>query len=573
MNIANLKIGTRLALGFGVICALLVFLLGLSTIMLGRINDGTSEIVNDRMPKIEASNALLAEINDIAIALRNMMLKEDKADQQKQIDEIMSSRRDSSARLQELERTLRVPKAREVLVQMMDANDKYVKGQDEIIKRITAGATDDAKAYLLDELRPVLIAYKKAISEQITIQVEITNRAAAAAEQTYSETRNLMIGLGVAILAFAAVMGYWITASITRPVAKALMIANTVSTGDLTSRIEVTSTDEMGQLLQALKAMNESLVQTVVVVRTGTETIATGSSQVASGNQDLSSRTEQQASSLEETASSMEELTSTVKQNADNARQANSLAATASTVATKGGQVIGQVVGTMGEINASASKIADIIGVIDGIAFQTNILALNAAVEAARAGEEGRGFAVVASEVRTLAQRSANAAKEIKVLIDDSVSKVENGSKLVNEAGTTMHEIVESVKRVADIMQEITAASAEQTSGIEQINQAILQMDQVTQQNASLVEEAAAAAESMQDQAAKLAQAVSVFKVDAVHAGMGRTAMPAPAALARTPKLVAKSSRSAAPALQRPGKVQRAPVAAIAASGSEWEEF
>jgi len=541
--------------------------------MLGRINDGTNEIVNDRMPKIEASNALLAEINDIAIALRNLMLNDDKADQQRQIDEIMSSRRDSSMRLQELQRTLRVPKAKELLAQMIEANDNYVKGQDEIIKRITAGNTDEAKTYLRTELRPILAAYKKAISEQIAMQLDITSKAAAEAEQTYAQTRNWMIGLGIAILGFAIMMGYWITASITRPVAKALDVANTVAKGDLTSRIEVTTTDEMGQLLQALKAMNESLVQTVTIVRAGTETIATASSQVASGNQDLSSRTEQQASSLEETASSMEELTSTVKQNADNARQANSLAATASTVATKGGQVIGQVVGTMGEINASASKIADIIGVIDGIAFQTNILALNAAVEAARAGEEGRGFAVVATEVRTLAQRSANAAKEIKALIDDSVSKVENGSRLVNEAGTTMHEIVDSVQRVADIMQEITAASAEQTSGIEQINQAILQMDQVTQQNASLVEEAAAAAESMQDQASKLAQTVSVFKLDAQHGGMAGKAMAASARPKVSPKSAITPARNTAKALPQPRKVQPSPVAKAAATGSDWEEF
>jgi methyl-accepting chemotaxis protein len=573
MNIANLRIGTRLTLGFGAICALLVFIVGLSTTMLGHINDGTDEIVNDRMPKIEASNALLAEINDIAIALRNLMLNDDKADQQRQMEEIMSSRRDSATRLQELQRTLRVPKAKELLAQMIEANDKYVKGQDEIIKRIAAGNTDEARTYMYAEVRPILVAYKKAISEQIAMQREITNKAAAAAEQTYSQTRNWLIGLGLAILAFAVIMGYWITASITRPVAKALDIANTVAKGDLTSRIEVKSTDEMGQLLQALRAMNESLVQTVTVVRTGTETIATASSQVASGNQDLSSRTEQQASSLEETASSMEELTSTVKQNADNARQANALAATASTVASKGGQVIGQVVGTMGEINASASKIADIIGVIDGIAFQTNILALNAAVEAARAGEEGRGFAVVATEVRTLAQRSANAAKEIKALIDDSVSKVENGSRLVNEAGTTMHEIVESVQRVADIMQEITAASAEQTSGIEQINQAILQMDQVTQQNASLVEEAAAAAESMQDQAAKLAQTVAVFKLDVQHGGVAGKAVVASAKPKVSPKSAIMPARNATPAHPQPRKTQPAPIANAATNGADWEEF
>ncbi|MDE2431020.1 MAG: HAMP domain-containing protein, partial [Burkholderiales bacterium] len=305
------------------------------------------------------------------------------------------------------------------------------------------------------------------------------------------------------------------TRNITKPLAEAVDVARTVAGGDLTYRFDITTKDETGQLLMALREMNHSLVNIVGQVRVGTETISTASKQIASGNQDLSSRTEEQASSLEETASSMEELTSTVKQNADNARQANQLAATASDVAIKGGTVVAQVVDTMGSINESAKKIVDIISVIDGIAFQTNILALNAAVEAARAGEQGRGFAVVATEVRNLAQRSADAAKEIKTLIGDSVNQVEAGSKLVDQAGATMHEIVESVQRVTDIMSEISAASQEQTSGIEQINIAISQMDEVTQQNASLVEEAAAAAESMQDQSRILAHAVSVFKVDA----------------------------------------------------------
>jgi methyl-accepting chemotaxis protein len=266
-------------------------------------------------------------------------------------------------------------------------------------------------------------------------------------------------------------------------------------------------------LLQALKDMNESLVRIVGEVRAGTDTIGTASGQIATGNLDLSSRTEAQAGSLEQTAGSMEELTSTVKQNADNARQANQLVVSASDVAVKGGAVVGQVVHTMGSIKESSRKIVDIIGVIDGIAFQTNILALNAAVEAARAGEQGRGFAVVATEVRNLAQRSAAAAKEIKALIGDSVEKVDAGSKLVDDAGATMNEIVTSVKRVADIMSEITAASQEQSTGIEQVNQAIAQMDEATQQNAALVEEAAAAAMSMQDQAGNLSMVVSVFKL------------------------------------------------------------
>ncbi|NEX61568.1 methyl-accepting chemotaxis protein [Noviherbaspirillum galbum] len=571
MKISNLNISKRLGLGFGIICALLVFVQVLSITMLGRINDGTNQIVNDRMPKIAVANALLADINTIAITVRNMMLTESKEDRQRQVERIMTLRGNVSASLAELQRSLRLPKAKEVLERMVASNEKFVSGQDQLIKLINAGSSDEAKAFLGKDLRPILADYKQAITDQIKMQTEVTQQLAGDAEDTYSGARNLMIGLGIGILAFAAVVGYWITVSITRPVAKALKVANTVASGDLTSRIDVDTTDEMGQLLNALKAMNESLAHTVATVRAGTDTIATASAQVAAGSQDLSSRTEQQASSLEETASSMEELTSTVKQNADNARQANALAATASEVASKGGAVIGQVVGTMGEINASASKIVDIIGVIDGIAFQTNILALNAAVEAARAGEQGRGFAVVASEVRTLAQRSANAAKEIKSLIGDSVEKVEAGSKLVNDAGTTMQEIVESVRRVTDIMAEISAASAEQTSGIEQINQAVTQMDQVTQQNAALVEEAAAASEAMQDQAAKLAQAVSIFRVDSTHLAAtlpSAVAAPARPHAARQPVRAIRQQHAVATRADR-----RANPALASNSADEWETF
>ena len=338
--------------------------------------------------------------------------------------------------------------------------------------------------------------------------------SAHAAYQQLLTISNTMI---VAGLILAIIAGILLIRAILRPLNEAVTIANAVASGDLTSRIEVNSTNEMGRLLQALKTMNDNLLDLVGKVRYSTESIATASNEIASGNSDLSNRTEEQASSLEETASSMEELTSTVKQNAENARQANQLAVGASEVAMKGGAVVGQVVQTMSSINDSSKKVVEIIGVIDGIAFQTNILALNAAVEAARAGEQGRGFAVVATEVRTLAQRSAAAAKEIKELINDSVAKVDEGTKLVDEAGSTMDEIVTAVKRVTDIMSEISAASQEQSSGIEQINQAVTQMDEATQQNAALVEEASAAAESMRQQSSVLSQAVSVFKFAKRH--------------------------------------------------------
>ena len=319
----------------------------------------------------------------------------------------------------------------------------------------------------------------------------------------------LLIFVGTILLTLA----YYLARSIIRPLNTAVGIAQAIAKGDLTAHIELTSRCEAGLLIHALEEMNDSLVKLVSDVRNGVDNIATGTAEIASGNADLSSRTERQASSLEEAASTMEELTSTVRQNADNARQANKLAAGASDVAVKGGSMINQVVDTMNGISTSSKKIADIIGIIDGIAFQTNILALNAAVEAARAGEQGRGFAVVASEVRSLAQRSAAAAKEIKDLIAESTSKVDAGTAQVDQAGKTMDEIVASVKRVTDIMTEISAASQEQSSGIEHVSTAVQQMDEVTQQNAALVEQAAAASESLEEQAQKLAQAVSIFKL------------------------------------------------------------
>ncbi len=382
----------------------------------------------------------------------------------------------------------------------------------------------------------------------------------------YSGIAGIIIGLLMAV-----VMGIWLIRSITHPLDAATKIAGAVAAGDLTQQIDILSNDETGRLMQALKNMNDGLLNIVSEVRAGTETIATASSQIAAGNLDLSSRTEEQASSLEETASAMEQLTTTVKQNADNARQANVLAVSASEVASRGGTVVSQVVDTMSSINESSRKVVDIIGVIDGIAFQTNILALNAAVEAARAGEQGRGFAVVASEVRNLAQRSAAAAKEIKALIGDSVGKVDAGARLVNEAGSTMQEIVESIQRVTDIVSEISAASEEQTAGIEQINQAVAQMDQVTQQNAALVEEAAAAADSMQEQARNLETVVSVFKLNDGH--VSRAAKPVQARSAALPiKHASSRARAAAPRVRAaPAQFARA---AVSANGADqWEEF
>jgi len=545
MKLANLSIGKRLALGFGAVSLMLVLISALSNASILRLNNGTREIVEQRIPAIEMSNRVEAQISIIAIAVRNMMLNDDPADRQRQVQAIEDARKVMTTTLVEIEPTLMAhAESIGILRRMETASASYLAGADQLVKLIQAGEDAQARAYLVNELRPRLGILKEATGAELALQKQFSAAAAQDAAATYGSTIRQTWGLGLFALALGAGIAVWITRSITRPVARALEVANTVAAGDLTSRIEVTTRDETGQLLQALKTMNDSLARTVGAVRTGTDTIAVAAEQVAAGSLDLSSRTEQQAGALEETASSMEELTSTVRQNADNARQANKLAESASGVAARGGEVIHQVVGTMDEIQASSSKIGDIIGVIDGIAFQTNILALNAAVEAARAGEQGRGFAVVATEVRNLAQRSAAAAREIKELIGDSSDKVANGSRLVAQAGATMEEIVDSVRRVTDIMAEISAASLEQTAGIEQINGAVAQMDEGTQQNAALVEETAAASNAMQEQAARLAQAVAVFRIAAGPA----VEAPRPVVRAPASRRPAVAGRAAAPA-------------------------
>ncbi|GIZ50900.1 methyl-accepting chemotaxis protein [Noviherbaspirillum aridicola] len=433
------------------------------------------------------------------------------------------------------------------------------EGLRPAIAAVRAGNREQANELLQGAMEENFKPLRKTIDELIQLQLDVARADFERSQQRY---RLVFYSCGAAILfglALAAVLGWWLVRAITRPLDKAVRVAGAIAAGDLTQQIEVRSRDETGRLMQALKDMNDSLVGIVGQVRGSTENIAAASGQIASGNLDLSSRTEQQASSLQETASSMEELTSTVRQNADNARQANQLAGSASEVANRGGAVVNDVVATMTAIDASSRKIVDIIGVIDGIAFQTNILALNAAVEAARAGEQGRGFAVVAAEVRSLAQRSAGAAREIKSLIDDSVSRISSGSELVARAGATMDEVVASVRRVSDIIGEISAASQEQTAGIEQVNQAISQMDETTQQNASLVEQAAAASASMQQEAARLAEAVGQFRLQAGAAANAPVAA-APAIVARTAPVPAPPATRGAPRLP-------------AASGGDWEEF
>jgi methyl-accepting chemotaxis protein len=434
--------------------------------------------------------------------------------------------------------SLRTPEAKALVAawyaQSHDLGVAYVSAA---AKAIDANQWDEAERILIKEVNPT---YKQAQPAYDALLGFLDKRARTTAEQTTadSKTRAILMGVVVAVgCALGISAGIFLLRTILQPLGEAVSLARRVAQGDLSADIRTDARNEFGQLLTALGEMNTSLAKIVGEVRTGTETMASASSEISAGNLELSSRTEEQAGTLEETAASVEELTSTVRQNADNAKQANVLAVAASATATRGGAVVAEVVQTMGAINASAKKIVDIISVIDGIAFQTNILALNAAVEAARAGEQGRGFAVVAGEVRTLAHRSAEAAKEIKDLINDSVDKVASGSALVDQAGTTMHDVVDGIRRVADIVGEITAASQEQSIGIEQIHHALTQMDQVTQQNAAMVEEATGASQQLQNRAAGLAELVSVFRLGTAPASPARRGAQ-PASPARRPQMM-----------------------------------
>jgi len=514
-DMKNLKIGVRLSIGFISLLMLMAVMVGLGVWRLGSIGDASDDMTRVALAKERDSVQWHAAIKENGVRTLAVMKSDDDAFQayfQKQIDA-------QSAQISQLQKRVEAaildPEEKRLFDEVGRLRAAYRATRQKIFDIKTAG--DDAGARVMTDttLIKMMDDYADGVLRYAEFQKKAIDAAAAEIHHNYRAGRSMLLVLGGIEIALGALLAWALTLSITRPLTQAIAVAETVAAGDLTSRIDSSSRDETGKLLSALKRMNGNLRDIVARVRSGTDTITTASTQIATGNLDLSARTEQQAGSLEETASAMEQLTSTVKQNADNARQANALAAQASQVASRGGAVVDQVVQTMGAIHASSQKIADIIGVIDGIAFQTNILALNAAVEAARAGEQGRGFAVVASEVRSLAQRAAAAAKEIKVLIDESVQKVDDGSRLVEQAGGTMQEVVQSVVRVSEIVREITLASQEQSDGIEQVNLAITHIDEATQQNAALVEEAAAAARSMQDQASALTQAVSVFRLDA----------------------------------------------------------
>ncbi|MNX39613.1 Methyl-accepting chemotaxis protein I [compost metagenome] len=523
INFGNFSIGARLTLGFGVVLALLLALAGVSQYELTHIGQINRTITQETWTKASAISTIDVTTRANARVNLELIVNANPAAADKLFAEIDANRKVIDQALATLRPLFRTEETSARLRTLEEVRGRYVKSFQSVGALLKNGERDAARQRLLEETLPILDSLRDRIIELSRLQSAEMSEAGVASQEVIREAERLNIALSGIAVALGALFAWRVTRSITRPLARAVKAAETVASGDLGQRIEAGSKDETGRLLHALQDMQEKLAGAVRVIRHGSETISSASGQIAAGNADLSSRTEEQAASLEETAASMEELASTVKQNADNARQANHLAASASEIAQRGGAVVSAVVSTMQDISASSRKISDIVSVIDGIAFQTNILALNAAVEAARAGEQGKGFAVVAGEVRSLAQRSAQAAKEIKTLIEDSASKVGEGSRQVEGAGATMQEVVTSVRHVTDIMSEIAAASQEQASGIDQVNRAVAQMDEVTQQNAALVEEAAAAAGSMQDQARELVGAVNVFRLteDAHRRGQG----------------------------------------------------
>ncbi|QGZ39369.1 methyl-accepting chemotaxis protein [Pseudoduganella flava] len=584
MNITN--IGTRLALGFGLVFLLLIAVTASGVYRVNQIDAILMQVSTGHNVKQRYAINLRGNVHDRAIVLRDVVLAAEQGPIGGQLDALANDYGKSANPLDELlaSRADTTAVERQAVVAIKDAEGKALPLIAKVVALRRANAMPEATALLQQQAVPALDAWLKTISKMIDLQETASKAQAQAAEEMargFSLLMDILCGSAIALGICAA----WL---IHRGLQKQLggephyasTIVAAIAAGNLAVDIDTKPGDD-SSLLHGLRRMRDSLVTIVSQVRQGTDTIATNSREIAAGNQDLSQRTELQAGNIEQTASSMEELTGTVKQNSDHARQANQLALSASEVATKGGTVVAEVVKTMASIDASSKKIVDIIGVIDSIAFQTNILALNAAVEAARAGEQGRGFAVVATEVRSLAQRSAAAAREIKVLIDDSVERVDVGARLVDQAGATMAEIVDSVRRVTDIMGEISTASMEQTTGIEQVNSAIAEMDEVVQRNAALVEQAAAAASSLQDEAAHLADVVAVFKLaeplgTPVQPAKVATLVPIAAAKAARPAKPARSpvpERAAAAPAEPSRRAARKTVNARIQPDDAWEEF
>ncbi|MDO8179652.1 MAG: methyl-accepting chemotaxis protein [Undibacterium sp.] len=522
MNLRSLRIGTRLGIGFGAILTMLIVLLAADSFFSANNRRQMIAGIELTNTKYSLAAAMKSSLLEGGIALRNIGLQTDMGEIDK-LKIVVKNHRASYLTARDKLIAAGLSAEEKNAIETINQLDAGIEAPNkEAYKAIVEFNNEEAVKVIATKIDPLQQKAIIEINKLVDLQHRASQNLAGDTEQRGKQLTLVLFSIGGVMLLLGAAFSMLMTRSITTPLHDALEVAQRVAAGELSFHEAVTGSDEISELLNALKDMNDSLHRIVSEVRTGTDAIAIASGEISAGNSDLSSRTETQAGALEETASSMEQITATVRQNADNARQANTLVIAASNFAVKGGEEVGQVVNTMNSIKDSSRKIVDIIAVIDGIAFQTNILALNAAVEAARAGEQGRGFAVVASEVRNLAQRSAGAAKEIKTLIGDSVEKVEAGGRLVDAAGKTMNDIVTSVKHVADIMSEITAAGQEQSAGIEEVNRAITQMDEMTQQNAALVEQAAAAAESMEEQAASLAKIVSAFKLEQTSSSMTR---------------------------------------------------
>ena len=498
---------------FGLLVVLLLAVVAAALVQLRSMRASMEVITGNAMPSVEVINQIGTDVVRTRLLEVRHVNNDDaayKTDSEKQLEQLQ---RRLAERKKAYEPLLSSDEERRLYAQLLQERDRYQQLSQQVLALSRQGEKEKAQAVLGGESLKLYNESSNTLDLLVKLNSDAALQESRNAEAVYGRSVVVLSVAALAAVLLAVLAGLWLTRSIRAPLAHAVDAADRVANGDLGGTIRIDRHDETGLLLGALQRMQSSLVQTVRSVRQNAEGVASASAQIASGNADLSSRTEEQASALEQTAASMEELGSTVRQNADNARQANQLALNASSVARRGGEVVAEAVETMKGINDSSRRIGDIIGVIDSIAFQTNILALNAAVEAARAGEQGRGFAVVASEVRTLAQRSATAAKEIKALIDDSVGQVDAGSRLVRDAGATMGKVVESVQRVTAIVTEISNASQEQSTGIAEIGTAVSQMDHSTQQNAALVEEATAAAQSLQQQAAQLADVVAGFRL------------------------------------------------------------
>ena len=574
MNLSQLKVSTRLALGFGLSVALGVTIAVVGTLQMRSLAAQVNELANNRMPKVDKLANIKDNINTAARSVRNALLTTDAAVRAVEIKRIGDVRAANAKLISELDVTLVLPKPRELLKVILDTRIRYAEAMDRALALSANGQAEAATQLLFGEVRDQQLILFKAIDESTDIQSDIAKRLGKDAAASATTNAALMLAMAAAMAVLGGLIGWALTRSLGRALgaepADVSAAVQRVADGDLATPVALRPGDD-SSTMAAVARMQAALSAVVSSVRSNSESVATASAQIAQGNQDLSSRTEQQASSLEETAASMEQINGSSRQNADNAAQANQLALTASSMAQDGGRVVGEMVQTMQQIEQASRQIVDIISVIDGIAFQTNILALNAAVEAARAGEQGRGFAVVASEVRSLAQRSADAAKQIKTLINTTVERVEQGSTQVGRAGGSMQDIVGAIERVNDIVGEIASASREQMTGVGQVSEAVHQMDKVTQQNAALVEESAAAAESLRQQAEALVGAVAVFKLmpaqQSVRPAQHNTAH------ANARQVNARTAQRPGQAVQQRGAVQPKPTPATAAADADWASF